>query len=115
MNGSAPNSSCTGSQIERVIKSKPNFSNDNCAFIAMLTMMMTTSPATTSANMSVVSLNNESAQRPDARARLTGRLASGPVSGGVCPVDTVSMRNQQVVIGHSSFVIGSRLLMTNDQ
>src|SRR5436853_599637 len=63
MNGSAPNCSLTGSQIERLKKPNPNFSNGSLELIAIETMIKTARAAITTAKKPVAVLNKGSPMR----------------------------------------------------
>src|SRR6185436_11028287 len=96
MKGNAPNSSATGSQIDRVRNPKPNFWNGSTEPRAISTTIRTASPAIETANRPVVNLNNGSPMRGRAlrfeRARPVGHRGlfslrdsgdSGPVPASV--------------------------------
>src|SRR6185503_13902282 len=96
MNGKAPNSSATGSQIDRVRKPKPNFWNGSFAPSAISTTIRTASPAIETANRPVVNLNNGSPMRGRAvrfeKARPDGhRVLSGSRDPGDSGPDPASV------------------------
>src|SRR5215213_3334885 len=72
MNGSAPNSSCTGFQARFHKKLAPNFSNERVELSAISRMIRRTSPAISRAKTSVVILNSRSPLRPPPRSQESG-------------------------------------------